>query len=80
MSSVYFDAIVNYSKTYLEELSTELTHEIYGPIDEAGLFVLDLTETLSDNFKLVFDALKRAYKDCLENGKCREDLSVHTTR
>src|SRR5690606_25651038 len=70
MSSVYFDAIVNYSRSYLENLSAELAHEIYEPIDEAGIFVVDLTETPSDDFKLVFDALRSGYESCLEKGKC----------
>lgn len=70
MSSVCFDAIVNYSKSYLEKLSAELAHEIYEPIDEAGMFVVGLTETSSDDFKLVFDALKSGYESCLEKGKC----------
>ena len=70
MSSVLFDAIVNYSKSYLEEMSAELAHEIYEPIDEAGMFVVGLTESSSDDFKLVFSALKRGYESCLKQGKC----------
>lgn len=70
MSSVGFDAIVNYSKNYLEELSAELAHEIYEPIDEAGMFVVGLTETSPSDFNLVFKALKSGYESCLEQGKC----------
>ena len=70
MSSVIFDAIVNYSKLYLEEMSAELAHEIYEPIDEAGMFFMGLTESSSDDFNLIFVALQRGYESCLEQGKC----------
>jgi len=70
MSSVYFDAIVNYSKVYLEEMSMELTKEIYEPIEEAGMFVVGLTETSPEDFKLIFKALKKGYESSLAEGKC----------
>lgn len=70
MSSVEFDAIVNYSKVYLRELSTDLAQKIYDPIDEAGLFVVGLTETSSDDFKLILRAFKRGYESCSDQGRC----------
>jgi len=70
MSSVFFDAIVNYSKIYLENISTALTKEIYEPIEEAGMFVVGLTETSPEDFKLIFKALKMGYENCLSKGKC----------
>jgi len=79
MSSVFFDAIVNYSKIYLEEISPELAKEIYEPIEEAGMFVVGLTESTTNEFKLIFKALKKGYDNCISEGSCGNlDHSLYT--
>lgn len=70
ISSVYFDAIINYSKPYLNEKLPEITKEIYDPIEEAGMFIFDLVDMPSETFCLIFTALQDSYDYCLSKGSC----------
>ncbi|MDO6421141.1 hypothetical protein [Saccharophagus degradans] len=69
MSSVYFDAIINYSKKHIENISKELARELYEPIEEAGFYVFGLTETTEKDFKLIFKTLSECYAHCKKEGK-----------
>lgn len=70
MSSVSFNAIIEFSRRYFDSNSKEYESKIYESIDEGEMDFVSLIEVDVDGFMAFYKALSLAYEESDKLGKC----------
>ncbi len=70
MSSISFNAIVEFPRKFFDSNSKEVEVEIYEPIDEGGMNFISLAEQDIEGFMVFYQAINLAYEESRKLGYC----------
>lgn len=70
MSTISFNAIVEFPRRYFDSSLKELESQIYEPVDEGDMDFISLIEQDSEGFMAFYKALSTAYAESEKTGKC----------
>lgn len=70
MSSISFNAVIEYPRKYFNSSSKEIELAIYESVDKGEMDFISLIEQDSDGFMVFYKVLTSAYKECESVGIC----------
>lgn len=70
MSTISFNAIVEFPRKYFDSDSKEFESEIYEPVDEGDMDFISLIEQGSSGFMAFYKAVNAAYEESERLGRC----------
>jgi hypothetical protein len=70
MSTISFNAIVEFPRKYFDSDSKEFESEIYEPVDEGGMDFISLIEQEASGFMVFYKVVNAAYKESERLGRC----------
>ncbi|WP_157015899.1 hypothetical protein [Pseudomonas batumici] len=70
LSSVAFNAVVEFSRPFFEGGDGAYLKEIYAPLDEGGMDMISISEQGVEGFNAYYKGARKAYDQCLREGRC----------